>query len=124
MSIELAWAAGFFDGEGCSSVGRNPKQRYYVIVCLNQRDRRALDRFHAAVAYRGAIYQRRGDLCFAWSASSNQAEDVMRMLWPYLGEVKREQYERAIADSGWSRRRASPARLVAAWAAETPVERE
>ena len=43
---ELAWAAGFFDGEGCfcfSEAGQ------YVCVSITQTEREPLDRFERAV---------------------------------------------------------------------------
>jgi hypothetical protein len=50
---ELAWAAGFFDGEGCFSY---TDKAAYASVSIAQVERLPLERFQAAVAGMGTIY--------------------------------------------------------------------
>jgi hypothetical protein len=55
---ELAWAAGFFDGEGHVGIStqEEPSGTYrYPILIINQTDRRPLERFQHAVGI-GRIY--------------------------------------------------------------------
>lgn len=49
---ELAWAAGFFDGEGCFSYSKSGQ---YVCVSIGQTVREPLERFKLAVGL-GVIY--------------------------------------------------------------------
>lgn len=89
--LELAWAAGFFDGEGCS--------KHYMTLSVGQKDRRPLDRFAAAVGYGNVTgpylhgHKKNGDpiYCHHWEVSGQKAVAVLRKLWPYLSEPKREQ---------------------------------
>ena len=83
---ELAWAAGFFDGEGCTfSNGKD-----YPRMVAAQMDRRPLDRLHAAVGFGIVKPVRRGG--FEWVVSDWQDVRIVHMLlWPYLSQPKREQ---------------------------------
>jgi hypothetical protein len=56
-SPQLAWAAGFFDGEGCVSVRRDkrPGRKPALHLDIEQTDERPLRRFHAAVEFKGSI---------------------------------------------------------------------
>lgn len=94
---ELAWAAGFFDGEGCADIARNSQQKEYLRLVVRQKDRRPLERFQAAVGGVGAIHgpYSRGNPCPCWKVVGSRAEQVAKLLWPYLSEPKREQLRRA-----------------------------
>jgi hypothetical protein len=102
---ELAWAAGFFDGEGHIGAGRSslhfdrPKIRPYAIVYLKigQTDRRPLDRFRDAVgcgAVRGPYKYNRPNNKPIWVWQVGRFERVqatVAMLWRFLSEPKRLQ---------------------------------
>jgi hypothetical protein len=100
---EWAWAAGFFDGEGSTSVlypgkseGR-PEGYACLHVKVSQKDRRPLERFQAALGM-GSItgpYQP-GDI-HCWQKGGKGANEALELLWPYLSEPKREQIQRARA---------------------------
>jgi hypothetical protein len=108
-SINLAWAAGFYDGEGSASVllyrrtwrGRNHDHR--LIQCqVGQIDREVLDKFRDAVGVGriGGPYGRgpRRSPMFYWRVSSmREARRVYELLKPYLGSVKIAQFERVFA---------------------------
>lgn len=89
MKSELAWAAGFFDGEGTSYVARHGRNRQHRRICItvSQKDRRPMDRFVAAVG--GHVRENR---LYVWHESSARAIEAMEKLWPYLSEPKREQW--------------------------------
>lgn len=83
---ELAWAAGFYDGEGCTSNG------YDRIRCtIGQKERTTLDRFVKAIGFgnvRGPYaVGNRYVVCY----NREKARIVLNMLWPYLCEPKRSQ---------------------------------
>lgn len=86
--LELAWAAGFFEGEGSVFVHSSPS--YPVAASLDQTEGEALiRRFHAAVG-KGKVYgpytTASGRLRWRWAAFGDPADDVMWHLEPYLGE--------------------------------------
>lgn len=90
MSEELAWCAGFFDGEGCTAYsGQLPYQ--YLCVYLPQKDPEVLYRFQAAVGL-GHIYgpYSKGSR-YSFRASNQQAHKVLDLIWLWLGSRKREQ---------------------------------
>jgi hypothetical protein len=85
---ERAWAAGFFDGEGCTTITGN-----YLRVEVKQVDLRGLARFHAAVHGLGTIIGEKPNI-HRWYAYSLTALEAMQCLWPFLGDAKREQFLR------------------------------
>lgn len=102
---EVAWAAGFFDGEGWISVNHQAGGYITYVVGISQMDVRPLQRFLAAVGctetqgrshgnarkmHHGRIHQ------LMWSGDG--AQRVLDVLWPWLSEPKREQAERVLAE--------------------------
>lgn len=115
METELAWAAGFFDGEGCTFLNRHKVTHYdrpnrptnYVsspTITIAQVDRRALDRFVAAVGVgkvSGPYVPRtpKSNPYFKCAiAGRDRVCAVLTKMWPYLGPVKRDQ-----ARAAWDR---------------------
>lgn len=88
---ELAWAAGFFDGEGWSTLLRGK----YPQLGVAQKDQRPLIRFLFAIDGRGSVYKPGGTSnAYQWRCSV--LEDVLyvlSLLWPYLSEPKKEQWK-------------------------------
>lgn len=111
VETELAWSAGFFDGEGCSSVTHRPvykgrKARTQLVLVVTQCGHEApilLERFRAAVD--AGFLQRpikRGVYLdhYRWQIGSIAGGlNVMRQLWPYLGPVKKRQFIKALRES-------------------------
>ena len=101
---ELAWAAGFFDGEGSILLGNHYKkgvQYRYLRANVQQNDRRPLDRFVAAVGagkVNGPYAGNRVNPIHNWNVNSAVALGVIGRLWPYLSAPKREQALRVAAD--------------------------
>ena len=99
MDNELAWAAGFFDGEGSFNVSGNHKS-LRLNASITQTDPRALRRFRRAVDGIGSVigpYERAGRKP-QWMWQVQSFEDVRRVaviLWKFLGPVKRSQFTRA-----------------------------
>ena len=96
---KLAWAAGFFDGEGWANrSGRSVQSR------INQSDNdgvpEVLIRFQRVVGcgrLHGPVREEgRRDLYY-WDASSRiDVERVATLIWPWLGEVKRAEFLEAL----------------------------
>lgn len=103
MAAELAWAAGFFDGEGSSSGVVKPNEHGpSVYLRINQVDRRPLERFLRAVGLgqiNGPYVRKIGKPQCVWQVAGFKSDIVMALLWPSLSEPKREQYERAVLHS-------------------------
>jgi hypothetical protein len=103
--IELAWAAGFFDGEGCAGLyvhrPRRGKERLYAHIQVEQAHKEVLDRFLAAVGVgkiygpyqRGRTHGHLGDKqIWKYTAyGSKKAQRIFDLLSPFLGSVKRDQ---------------------------------
>ena len=97
---ELAWAAGFFDGEGssCKPAKHLPNSTRMII---SQRERTTLDRFHDAVGVGGVLGPYRDHSAFSgkpywvWIVSAfDDVQTAALRLWPYLSDPKRAQIVR------------------------------
>lgn len=95
----FAWAAGFFDGEGCIAIVK-PRGTYQIRAMVNQVDPRPLELLRSR--FGGGLHKReRGpdspsrDI-YAWQISCQKAEAFLRAIRPYL-TVKAEQVNRALA---------------------------
>jgi hypothetical protein len=95
----LAWAAGFFDGEG--HVGLN--NRGYLHLDVSQaNDPLALDKFAQAIGFLGKTYgpfqkygrrKKRVKPIYQYRvATFTKVQAVMALLWPFLCPVKRAQW--------------------------------
>jgi hypothetical protein len=95
---ELAWAAGFFDGEGCFSF---TKKAGYAVARIGQVERAPLERFQKAVGGLGTIYGPYFELYPGrisrqpWHQyriyRGEHVQAVIAMLWFKLGSTKRRQ---------------------------------
>jgi hypothetical protein len=106
--IELAWAAGFWDGEGCAGAYRFGKGQKCLTLALRMAQSgspETLERFMAAVGGRGRLtgpytrkpYPNRQPF---WNWGTSKREDalaVIALLRPFVCSVKRDQFDRALA---------------------------
>jgi len=101
---DFAWAAGFFDGEGSTIARAFARRPGYaqLNVTVPQAGHRGipavLERFQRVMLGMGHLngpYRR--DLYMLRFNAREEASLVLRLLWPYLGEVKRAQATEAIA---------------------------
>src|ERR1700682_5170534 len=102
MKTELAWAAGFLDGEGtfCISWRKNKKSTKsygYFRICASQSHRKVFDRLKKIIggSVTGPYPHSRGKSYFQFCLSKN-AENMFWKLFPYLSKVKRLQGGKAI----------------------------
>jgi hypothetical protein len=104
---QLAWAAGFIDGEGCIMIVRNTAKTsrgvYYTLrINVAQNDPRPLEILSAL--FGGNVRKRKVKSplrthCWEWTISTMQAAHALQQMLPYL-VVKREQAEIAIRFAG------------------------
>jgi len=91
-STDIAWAAGFFDGEGCTSVLKSKRDKYsYIRMGVSQKVHECLDKFHSIVQL-GNIYTSNTRDIRSWNCyKQDDVEQTLNLLWPYLSEVKKQQ---------------------------------
>lgn len=137
----LAWAAGFFDGEGTICAQRREKVGngsafMNITIAVSQAGKHApaiLERFRSIVGV-GNVYQIHGKcrqahhkIGYSWRTSKFEyVQAVVALLWGWLGEQKREQAERELREYlSWPRQRMTPekGRYMAArrWAHATRI---
>lgn len=92
---ELAWAAGFFDGEGNTCVINYDRDGERIAVQISSTYLPTLERFLGAV-HQGRIYgpYQRGTYKPQWHYRVNgwpRCQAVIAMLWPFLSGDKRAQ---------------------------------
>lgn len=87
---EKAWAAGFFDGEGCVNIRINPNRRWHTLtIILAQKDRRPLARFQEIFGNQEKIGITWKRPYYRLTLCGTRAGAVLREMWPYL-VLKRE----------------------------------
>ena len=101
MSEELAWASGFFDGEGSTYLLKHRTRPNYFAPVLDipQASRHGIagepTRFKVAVGGRGSISgprrdKRRRKPYHRWRAGAQKdVALILHLLWPFIGAVKR-----------------------------------
>lgn len=107
-NTDYAWAAGFWDGEGCVSLtyrtyGYSSSPIPRIVVQIAQVDRRVLDRFQRVVGYGNVLgpYTQKNKNAkpyHVWRVEGNKnLQQIFDLLSPYLSEEKTDQINRAIA---------------------------
>ena len=116
---ELAWAAGFFDGEGWAAARKRGVQ-----ARVNQSDNHAVPavllRFQRIVG-RGRIHgpvreEGRQDLYYWHVSSRGDVETVANAIWPWLGDVKRSEFMAALSNAPISAQTVPSHTELLAWA--------
>lgn len=104
---EIAWAAGFYDGEGStkkkyyhyvSKKGKPQKPNQNIMMSVSQANLEPLERFKVAVGNKGNIngpykYKRNKREYWVWSASNKAAREVYATLLPFLCSIKKQQFD-------------------------------
>lgn len=103
--LDLAWAAGFYDGEGSvSCTSNNGKPFTRVQLSIGQKNdgeeiAEVLLRFQRAVGlgniYRKTAAIREIDQHQFLISKFQDVKDCLRLLWPYLSTIKKHQAIRA-----------------------------
>lgn len=98
--LELAWAAGFYDGEGCCTFHSSGR---LARICISQNDTEVLERFQSAVGL-GKIYGpygpykgRSSKARYDWVVHRvDEVVKVADLLWPFLSSTKQDQFNRIL----------------------------
>lgn len=105
---ELAWVAGFFDGEGCISIwkqkptsyrGQSKNISHILKVSVSNTNESSIDYlvslFGGYKSKRNANTKKNQKLVWAWECCANKAETFLRIVYPYL-RIKKFRAEIAI----------------------------
>ena len=88
---ELAWAAGFFDGEGSTSLAVGKKNKL-PRISISQKKSECLYKFRRIVGFGNVYGPLRDYNIHVYSIQNAKGIDTtLTLLWPHLSEVKREQ---------------------------------
>jgi len=90
MEADIAWAAGFFDGEGTIYVSTLGGKGFQIQAGVSQNDPEALYKFKDIVGF-GEVYHSK---CSKWLCGTcSDVEALYELLFPYLCSQKRRQFE-------------------------------
>lgn len=107
LDTDYAWAAGFWDGEGCVSLtyrqfSKNTPRIPRIVVQIAQVDRRVLDRFQQIVGYGNVLgpyeqVNKNAKDYYVWRVEGVlHLAKIRDMLSPYLSEIKLKQMNDAL----------------------------
>lgn len=106
---ELAWAAGFFDGEGCTSIATNRNYAFhhkYPRLGLTQKHPEVLERFKQAVSGVNKIHKVNNREEYRYITQSYpEVKRILNLLWPYLSTLKKEQAKQVFSESTYTNSR-------------------
>jgi hypothetical protein len=90
--MDIAWAAGFWEGEGCVQRHRGTPQ-----ITAVQKERWCLDRMRQF--FGGVVDEPNVAVCHTWRIHGALARSFLRAIWLYLSPRRRRQAEKAGFDS-------------------------
>jgi hypothetical protein len=104
---ELAWAAGFFDGEGCTYLSSKTAKNKYTHISISQTEKglECLYRFQKALGGVGYFHERKinnpnwSRSFFLYIQKQSEVEKVLKLLWPWLSEMKKSQAQKALSQA-------------------------
>ena len=101
--LERAWAAGFWDGEGCVSLSYRGKYQYpRSVLQVAQVHREPLERFQAAIGFGNILgpYPARGPKSqdyYIWRVEGNTHLQAFKsIVYPYLCSIKKKQIDKCL----------------------------
>jgi hypothetical protein len=102
--LQVAWAAGFFEGEGCITHKNKKKDRQ--VISLNNTDKDVIERFISIVNYgnlrgpyksNGTKHKPTHKPYWMWEvAKKSEVKRILEMFLPYLGKRRRQRAEQAL----------------------------
>lgn len=98
-NVKRAWAAGFYEGEGCLFVYRHKDRAWGIGLTVGQKHAEVLYRFVDCVGVPHKVVEHRnqgknGIVMYDVRYSSQyEVTMVLSALWDYLGPIKRAQVE-------------------------------
>jgi hypothetical protein len=99
---DLAWLAGFFDGEGCCRSYVN-HGRYSIQISVTQAHPEVLERCKRITGLGSVVgpYPTKNKPLYYWRIYGfEKVQAVIALMWDWLGTQKREQAEEALSLEG------------------------
>ena len=101
--IDVAWAAGLFEGEGCIHLARPTAKRVQPRLEIRMTDQDVLERF-CQVVERGSVQSRPYDQApnslkrvWKWGVYDCEgARHVLNLIWPHLGKRRKKKAEEVL----------------------------
>ena len=100
--VQVAWAAGFFEGEGCIKT----QKANYQAICINNTDKDVIERFVSIVNYgnlngpyksNGRKHKPTHKPYWSWEISKkSEVKRILEMFLPYLGKRRSQRAEQAL----------------------------
>lgn len=85
--LDLAWAAGFFDGEGCILIRKSSKNAHAIRITISQVNpspiKKFKDLFGGHISYQRPKNQKWSSQ-WKWEQDSKSASETLKNLLPYL----------------------------------------
>ena len=97
---ELAWAAGFYDGEGCCGVWQHGGTNHNKTlgISITQMRKEPLERFETAMKHLGKIYRKKKTLIYRFQSHRfERVQMIVALMWNWLSAPKKEQITRSFA---------------------------
>jgi len=93
--FDLGWVVGFLEGEGCFSAQKtiiNVNEKFYPRVDATQNEIEPLEKL---VELFGGSICRNGnnERCKRWVAYSKRAEEIMKLVYPYMSDKRQSKIE-------------------------------
>lgn len=95
QDTDLAWAAGFIEGEGCFLINQSRVTNFHVFLKVAQVDKVPLVKLHSLFGGSLLQYKQRENRSAAWlwAVGIGFMRDTMPLLIPYMTGNKRKQAE-------------------------------
>lgn len=95
---DLAWCAGFFDGEGSTTISKvTGKYYYHFYLKVPQKNPLLLYKFQSIVGGYGKIYlDAKRQLYQLEVGRFEHIQLIICLMWKWLSSIKKEQYKRAL----------------------------
>jgi len=84
---DVAWAAGFFEGEGSLTICFS--YEFHGQVSASQKAREPLDKL--VKLFGGRVHLRKRDSCYIWQLASKKALPFLKKIYPYIVSPLRRQ---------------------------------
>lgn len=99
---EIAWAAGFFEGEGSFFRNLRPPRKdgsraFYSRASVTQKDRSLLERFQRIVGF-GIIMDRSEGVGYWQTTKRGEVSQLLELFRPWLSERRLATAERLLVD--------------------------
>lgn len=99
--IDIAWAAGIFEGEGCFTTMKNTHGKQYIGLQINMTDEDVVEKFYNIFVNIGGTFnlwfppafQKSGrKRQWRWRISGKKAEEIFWLMAPHLGKRRRARF--------------------------------